>query len=141
MTNYEKYKESVDLILQKDTEEILAFNKNTEEVAVCQHLDCEDCLFYRNIGGCYCSKNTMRWLVSEYKEPVEAEVDWTKVPVDTPVLVSSNKKFWYNRYFAGVDDDGRLFIFPNGRTSWSNKGSSRMIMPYKYIKLAKTEVE
>lgn len=32
MTNYEKYKESIDLILQKDTEEILAFNKNTEEV-------------------------------------------------------------------------------------------------------------
>lgn len=127
MTNYEKYKESIDLILQKDTEEILAFNKNTEEVAVCQHLDCEDCLFYRNIGGCYCSKNAMRWLVAEY---TELEIDWSKIPVDTPVLVSNNKEFWYNSYFAGIDDADRLFIFPNGSTSWSSKGRGRMPLPF-----------
>lgn len=30
MTNYEKYRESIDLILQKDTEEILAFNKKNK---------------------------------------------------------------------------------------------------------------
>lgn len=136
MTNYEKYKESIDLILQKDTEEILAFNKNTEEVAVCQHLDCEDCLFYRNIGGYYCSKNTMRWLVSEYKKP---KVDWRNIPIDTPVLVSNDESFWYNRYFAGVNDEGKPFVFPDGRTSWSNMRCSRMWTSYKYIKLAEVK--
>lgn len=138
MTNYEKYKESIDLILQKDTEEILAFNKNTEEVAVCQHLDCEDCLFYRNIGGCYCSKNTMRWLVSEYKEP---EVDWSKVPVDTPVLISGDGKEWYRRYFSGVDENGSPTVFCCGTTRWSSKNydENENTWNVNHIKLAEVE--
>lgn len=137
MTNYEKYKESIDLILQKDTEEILAFNKNTEEVAVCQHLDCEDCLFYRNIGGCYCSKNTMRWLVSEYKEP---EVDWSKVSADTPVLASMDGEKWYAFHFAGVDRAGNTYVYPYGRTSWSNKDQcDNENTKVPYIKLAEVE--
>lgn len=122
MTNYEKYKESIDLILQKDTEEILAFNKNTEEVAVCQHLDCEDCLFYRNIGGCYCSKNTMRWLVSEYKKP---KVDWRNIPIDTPVLVRHGDR-WLKRHFAGVDDNGQPTAWNLGVTSWSEQNALRI---------------
>lgn len=134
MTNYEKYKESIDLILQKDTEEILAFNKNTEEVAVCQHLDCEDCLFYRNIGGCYCSKNTMRWLVSEYKEP---EVDWSKVPIDTPVLVSNDGENWVRRHFAKVTSLGTIWVYSNGGTSWTV--DTNPIIGYKYAKLAEVE--
>lgn len=134
MTNYEKYKESIDLILQKDTEEILAFNKNTEEVAVCQHLDCEDCLFYRNIGGCYCSKNTMRWLVAEYKEP---EVDWSKVPVDTPVLVSNYGTEWVRRHFAKVTSLGKIWVYSGGKTSWTV--DTNPIIGYKYAKLAEVE--
>ena len=74
-----------------------------------------------------------KWLVSEYKEP---EVDWRNIPIDTPVLVSDNGEKWYRRYFAGVDDKGRLFMFPNGRTSWSNARCSRMWTSYKYIELA-----
>ena len=131
MTNYEKYRKSIDLILQKDTEEILAFNKNTEEVAVCQHLDCEDCLFYKNIGGCYCSKNTMRWLVAEY---TESEVDWSKVPVDTPVLISVDNRNWFNRYFAGVNEKGQPTVFCYGATQWSNGYEEPCY--FKYIKLA-----
>ena len=133
MTNYEKYKESIDLILQKDTEEILAFNKNTEEVAVCQHLDCEDCLFYRNIGGCYCSKNTMRWLVSEYKEP---EVNWSEIPIDTPVLVSNDGEQWKRRYFSRVNCYGTVFVFVRGTTSWSSDGHEAW---FSHVKLAEVE--
>ena len=134
ITNYENQKERIDAILNSN--DSIAIDIDTNEITACRGLACSRCLFFDKDNGCY--RNTIKWLVAEY---TESEVDWNKVPVDTPVLVSNNKKFWYSRYFAGVDDDGRLFIFPNGRTSWSNKGISRTIMPYKYIKLAKTEVE
>lgn len=128
MTNYEKYKESIALRLQRGEE--LAFNKNTKEAVACQYLDCEDCLFYG------CGINAMKWLVAECTEP---EIDWSKVPVDTPVLVSNDKDFWYNRYFASVDDEGKPLVFPDGRTSWSNMRCGRMWTSYKYIKLAEVE--
>lgn len=133
MTNYEKYKKIIDLILERGKD--IAFNKKTKEVLLCYDLDCEDCLFHRNTGDSYCSVNAMKWLIAEYKE----EVDWSKVPVDTPVLVSNDGDFWLNRYFAGVDDEGKPFVFPDGRTSWSNTRCSRMWTSYKYIELAEVK--
>ena len=78
----------------------------------------------------------MRWLVSEYKEP---EIDWRNIPIDIPVLVSNDESFWYNRYFAGVDDKGKPFVFPDGRTSWSNETLGREFEHFNYIKLAEVE--
>ena len=107
----------------------------TGEIVCCVDIDCNECLFQGSEDE-KCSQKAFKWADEEYKEP---EIDWSKVPIDTPVLVSNNKKSWYNRYFAGIDDADRLLIFPDGRTSWSNKGRGCMILPYKYIKLAEVE--
>lgn len=133
MTNYEKYKESIDLMLQQGKD--MAFNKNTKEVLNCQDLHCEDCAFFREYGGGHCGINAMKWLVAEYKE----EVDWSKVPVDTAVLISVDNKNWFNRYFAGVNEKGQPTVFCSGATQWSNgyKGPCH----FKYIKLAEVEYE
>ena len=131
MTNYERYKDDIERLGGRK----VAFDKSKNKIVRCAVLfACEDCAFYANCDDC--TLNAMKWAVEEYKEP---EIDWSKVPVDTPVLVSDNKKIWYNRYFAGVDDADRLFIFPDGMTSWSSKGRGRMILPFKYIKLAEVE--
>ena len=134
MNNYENQKERIDAIL--DSNNNIAVDRETNKATTCNSLACSKCLFSTQTYDCY--RGVIRWLLSEYKEP-EPEVDWSKVPVDTPELVSNDEKFWYNRYFAGVDDDGRLFIFQNGRTSWSNKGYDRIVMPYEYIKLAEVK--
>ena len=135
MTNYEKYKKIIDLALERG--ELTGFNKDTKEVVVCQHLDCDYCLFSYDYNKPHpCNLNRIKWLVAEYTEP---EIDWSKVPVDTPVLVSNDENFWYNRYFAGVDDEGKPLVFPDGRTSWSNMKGGRMWTSYKYIKLAEVE--
>ena len=55
------------------------------------------------------------------------EVDWTKVPKDTKVLVRDSKDAeWRKRYFSEYKD-GRFYTFNNGGTSWSasNKTSWR----------------
>lgn len=133
MTNYEYYKEQIERIARLGRR--VAMNATTGEIACCGDIDCNECLF-QGSEDVNCSQKAFKWADEEYKE---SEVNWSKVPVDTPVLVSNNKKFWYNRYFAGIDDADRLLIFPDGKTSWSNKGRGCMILPYKYIKLAEVK--
>lgn len=133
MTNYEHYKEQTERIARLGRS--VAMNATTGEIVCCGDINCNECLF-QGSEDANCSQKAFEWAAEEYKE---AEVDWSKVPVDTPVLVSDNKKIWYNRYFAGVDDADRLFIFPDGTTSWSSKGRGRMVLPFNYIKLAEVE--
>lgn len=61
-------------------------------------------------------------------------VDWSKVSVDTPVLVSSNGVKWYRRYFAKVDYLD-VWVWDNGATSWSI-GNDRDVTKWTHIKLA-----
>ena len=46
-------------------------------------------------------------------------VDWSKVPVDTPILVSDEKhEDWVKRYFAFFEN-GKVYAWVAGATSWS----------------------
>lgn len=45
-------------------------------------------------------------------------VDWSKVAVDTPVLVSLGDNLWLCRYFADFKN-GIVYTWSNGATSWS----------------------
>lgn len=121
MTNYEKNKEIIDLMLQRG--EHIALNKNTKEIVPCIKLDCEDCLFSRRYNWPYdCTLNRTKWLVEEY---TKAEVDWSKVPIDTPVLVRYGNR-WLKRHFAGVDDNGQPTAWDLGVTSWSEQNALRI---------------
>lgn len=51
-------------------------------------------------------------------------VDWSKVPVDTPILVkNSYDGCWHKRYFAKYEN-GVVFAFSCGSTQWSNGGDT-----------------
>ena len=53
---------------------------------------------------------------------VEDEVDWDEVEVDTKVLVRNKPDDnWLKRHFAKYED-GKVYVFKNGRTNWSNEG-------------------
>ena len=59
------------------------------------------------------------WLEEEYKEP---EVNWSKVPVDTPVLVRHNDGAkWHKRHFAKFEN-GKVYVWTaEGRTgAWAH---------------------
>lgn len=129
MTNYEKYKEIIDLIFQQGG--MIALNKDTKEIVSCQKLECDDCLFSRRYNApYYCNFNRMKWLVAEY---TESEVDWSKVPVDTPVLVSNDGKEWSRRHFSRVVN-GIPNTWMYGSTSWTAHDNETA---YRYIKLGK----
>lgn len=75
----------------------------------------------------------MLWLLEEYEEP---EVDWSKVEVDTPILVREfvNEE-WKKKYFAEYRD-GEVYAWDYGQTSWTAEGN---MMAWKYAKLAESE--
>ena len=136
MTNYEKYKKEIDIIFDKNS--LVAVDRNTNKLSTCHDSTCEDCLFFRKYNnGTHCTLSCVKWLVSEYEE---FEVDWSKVPVDTPVLVSNDGVNWYRRYFADVDDDGTPLVFADGRTSWTHDDVDKgWYEKFNHTKLAEVE--
>lgn len=62
-------------------------------------------------------------------------VDWSKVAVDTPVLVRDNNvSVWIKRHFAFFRG-GKIYTWVDGGTSWSAK-NDRAVMSWKYAKIA-----
>lgn len=62
-------------------------------------------------------------------------VDWSKVPVDTPILVKDYKcDAWKKRYFAFYEDE-TVYAWANGSTTWSAE-NDRHIIPWAHAKLA-----
>ena len=81
-----------------------------------------------------CHMLQMIWLLEEYKEP---EVDWSKVEVDTPILVrNSEDEVWIKRHFAKYEN-GEVYAWNNGYTRWT---ASDMAV-WKYANLADGEEE
>ena len=86
--------------------------------------------------GCSrCGMLQMLWLLEEYEEP---EVDWSKVEVDTPILVrNTDNEEWNKRYFARYEYE-TIYAWVNGLTSWTTIDSDD-VYPWKYAKLAEQE--
>ena len=130
MLNIEKYKEEL--------ENIGVINPNGLAVidgkpCMCQEAECNMCEL-RSEESC-CFYETDNWLFSEYKEP---EVDWSKVKVDTPILVKDIlKSEWIKRYFAKYEN-GRVYVWKEGKTSWSAVNELD-VNSWKYAKLAESE--
>ena len=89
----------------------------------CGNTNCEQCKMLQTI-----------WLMEEYEEP---EVDWSKVKVDTPIMVrDSENTEWVKKHFAKVEN-GVVYAWNNGKTSWTTEG----MVDWKYAKLAEDEKE
>ena len=112
MKNREKYsKEIMDIACSGHS---LAFDKEANKLTKCNNIRCRNCAFQSSSSTC--RDNIKEWCESEYEE---LEVDWSKVPVDTPVLVKDcERETWYNRYFAYYKD-GIVHTYSDGATSWS----------------------
>ena len=129
---------------EKYAKEIIEIACNGGNIAVvngklenCRKTQCNECNFN---GGTIrdCEIKTRKWANSEYVEPIEPPVDWSKVPVDTPVLVTDRKDAaeseWEKRYFAKYEN-GMVYTWANGATSWSGE----IVSSWMYAKLAESE--
>lgn len=128
MLNIEKYRDELIKMGIIDTKKIaIRDGKPSLCFFVCCGCD--------NLSKEDCRKQTEDWLFSEYKEP---EVDWSKVKVDTPILVKDIlKSEWIKRYFAKYEN-GRVYVWEFGKTSWSAVNEHN-VNSWKYAKLAERE--
>lgn len=93
---------------------------------------CKACLFDHPIYHDCKPERREEWANSEYVEP---PVDWSKVAVDTPILVRDyDYQDWFKRHFAKFEN-GVVFSWAEGSTSWSAERSVR----WKQAKLAESE--
>ena len=129
MKNYEKYADEIreyngDSICTDFIEPYILKSIN----AKCTNTSCVKCHLYRTI-----------WLLEDYEEPKEPEVDWSKVEVDTPILVRTVEGAeWFKRHFAKYEG-GRVFVWNNGKTSWT--AHDELMTDWNYAKLAESEEE
>ena len=116
MTNREKFAGQIlDIACNGDA---IAVNKVTLEPIACHGITCEERLF-NFTGDEYCTDGRKKCANSKYVKP---SVDWSKVAVDTPILVNdSNDHEWLKRYFAKYEN-GSVYAWDNGATSWSSNG-------------------
>ena len=93
MTNREKFAEKILDIACGGSK--IAVSKATLEPIGCVKSGCKDCLFSVS-DVTSCGDKRIKWANSEYVEP---PVDWSKVAVDTPILIrDSGFSEWGKRY-------------------------------------------
>lgn len=119
MTNFEYYEDKI-LQLISDNEKIGLYNS---EPVNCNTMGCYGC----DLELCNCRTYFIKWLYQEYIP----DVDWSKVEVDTPVLVSDDGENWLRRYFAKYENN-IVYAYLNGATSWS---SNEHPVAWEYVKL------
>lgn len=120
MKNYEKYEKKIKERgydnFCNDFIQPYILKQNT-----CGGMDCEQCNMIQ-----------MMWLMKEHEEP---QVDWSKVEVDTPILVKQGKNGeWLERHFAKYEN-GDVYAWVDGQTSWTGADEIK----WKYAKLAENE--
>lgn len=71
-------------------------------------------------------------MIAAYKPPV----DWSKVPVDTKVIVWDVPEHKYRMYFAKYEN-GEIFTYMGGATSWSRE--PEQMSGWKYGRLAEDD--
>lgn len=128
MTNREKFAEQI-LNIACMGFSIAVIEKTMMPVA-CTVIPCYECKFN---GTTPCERLRKQWCDSEYVEP---PIDWSKVPVDTPILVrNSENEPWRHRYFAKYENN-RVYAWCGGATSWSAENNYASTTDWGYGKLA-----
>ena len=121
MKNYERYADEIKEYKDKDFCNDFV-KPHILKSRGCTNTNCDQCKMLQTI-----------WLLEDYKEP---EVDWSKVKVDTPILVRDyESQEWEARHFAKYEG-GVIYTWDGGSTSWTSKGN---VTEWKYAKLAEGE--
>mgnify|MGYP003459769689 CR=1 FL=1 len=125
MKNYKKY-----------ADEIKKYKVNKDEY-FCDEFIIPHILKKDSCAGISCEHCHMLQMLWLMEEPEEPETDWSKIEVDTPILVKAiDDGKWKKRYFAKYQG-GVVYAWDGGKTSWNKD----CMVSWKYAKLAEGEEE
>ena len=122
----------------KKKKEILDSAGRTD--GACAGVDCAECPLSYSFTGYPCNEHEMIEPLEAVKCVMDYEipVDWSKVPVDTKVLVRNNKdEEWEKRHFAEYEN-GRIYCWYDGKTSFTTDTTIKKII-WNFAKLYERE--
>lgn len=125
MTNAEKYMDDL-IYMATENDMCMGFIApmvlNPKNIS-CGYIECS-----------HCHNMVKNFLMEEYQGP---ETDWSKVAVDTPILVSDTETDgWIRRHFAKCEG-GKIYTWSDGRTSFTRtRWGTHYLESWKHAKLA-----
>ena len=128
-TNYEHFKNEIVKVLFVKEGSCKFKKEHILKSGECSTLACSEC-----------DAKTEKWLDAPYEKP-KVEIDWEKVPVDTPVYVSDFNTHPYEnsiyRYFSGYfkNNEEPFEVWDEGKASFTTSKT----ISYKYCSLARKE--
>lgn len=129
MLNAERFKKEI--LENLGTDCLISFNKRNHKIEACTANQCLKCLFNAMRGNKSCYNAMLKWLLSEYKEPIKVN----KLEYDILKHLSDNTKYlyitrdrcnrlflygmeptkgdgyWQGKYYAGMSAFNKLFQF------------------------------
>ncbi len=108
MKNIEKYRDELLIAIEESSVCIFAKKRG---------IPVDNCIKHKCV---LCKETLVDWLLEEYKP----QIDWSKVPVDTPILVNMGN-YEIPQHFCSVAGSN-LSYFPDGKTSWSIRYPDRL---------------
>lgn len=94
------------------------------------------------VGGSFERIDILSDLLPDFNEPNYLDigeylgiVDWNKVPVDTPIIVTTSYGGDVNMHFAKFKN-GFIYYYMGGRTSWTQTTLGTYKTTPKYVRLA-----
>lgn len=142
MINAEKYKDQLLKFVEENRDSLFGLDKNSEPIS-CAVSRCNNCQFgfkkNNYIEGYSCSAAKMKWLLSEYREPVKL----TRMEYDILKYLSDNTRHMY----IARNKDGNLFLYDTEPVKnkvndwWSGRNIHGMLAFNKLFQFVKWEDE
>lgn len=103
MLNAEKYKNELLKVINENEQDFIAFDDRDNSVKNCTTMVCKNCKFTRTKAKALCTQTKLKWLLSEYKEPIKL----SRFEYDILKYLSDNTKYMY----IVRDGNGNIFLY------------------------------
>lgn len=140
MLNAEKHRDQLLKFVEENHDSLFGLDKNSEPIS-CTVSRCNNCQFgfkkSKYVEGYSCSAAKIKWLLSEYKEPVKL----TRFEYDILKYLSDNTKYMY----IVRDGNGNIFLYdeePQKSESapwWTGRGMCHTSMFNKLFQFVQWE--
>ena len=91
MINAEKYKDELLKVINDNVQDFIAFDTRDNKIKKCPTIKCDNCKFSGKKSGVLCTQTKLKWLLSEYKEPIKV----SKFEYDILKYLSDNTSNMY----------------------------------------------
>ena len=137
MINGEKYKNELLKVINENEQDFIAFDVRDNSIKNCTTMLCKDCKFSKTKAKVLCTQTKLKWLLSEYKEPIKL----SKLEYDILKYLSDNTRHMY----IVRDGNGNIFLYdvePQKSESapwWTGRGMCQMTMFNKLFQFVQWE--